>query len=317
MRYLIAILLLAATAQAQMPLEDGEFAFEGQVWPVDPTNIVRDAKVYYPGGRKANINANTGLMLVLHNWGGTGWEGSAHPVLMANYTNNVVITVNYLQSGSAAYGPLPYDHGLYQAVDVLRALWTVLFTLRGEGYLFDSARIYCVGGSGGGNVCGMANRLAPRTFASVLDMSGPKMPKFGPPLDSRWGALSPNEFRIRDLTDPALNAITRSLGHAQIRMVHGRQDQIAPYADAVAAASTLGASLLTVEPWGLWGPYQDPYHSIGDRTLIALHDFQWPLYFVRRPGLTDFELNDNRVRYPVVGGEWAMSYNGIPTLLWR
>lgn len=317
--FILVLLLFVGTinkAEAALPPEDSAFAIEGQLCPTQPNDRARLIQIYYPGGRLANVLPSTGIMVILHNWGGVGAQGSANPVLMANFTNNVVITVDYFQSGNAAYGPAPYDHGLYQATDALRALWTVFFNLKGAGIAFDSARIYCVGGSGGGNVCGMANRLAPRTFASIVDMSGPKTVKFSGPLNSRWVALPPNEFRIRDLQDAALNAITRSLGSAQIRMVHGRLDEVVPYADVVNAATSLGASLLTVEPWGLWGPYLNPYHSIGDRTLIAMHDFQWPLYFVRRTGLTDFERNDNLVRYPVVGGRWGMSFNGPPTLLW-
>lgn len=317
MRFILPLLLLlVSSAEASLPVEDSTFAIEGQMCPTSPNDRARVVDIYYPGGRLVNVRPDTGICVVLHNWGGTGWEGSAHPVLVANFLNCVTITVDYFQSGDDAYGPLPYDHGLYQAVDVLRALWTVFYTLRGQGVHFDSHRIVGIGGSGGGNVLLVAHRLAPRTFSAIVTMSAPIMPKFGLPLDSRWGALPANEFRIRDLSDPQLSAIARSMSPTVIRMVHGREDQYVPYADAAAAAGVLGASLLTVEPWGLWGPYQDPYHSIGDRTMIAFHDFQWPLYWVRRPGLTDFERNDSAVRYPVAGGTWGMSFNGQPTLLW-
>lgn len=313
---LVCLVLLMSAAAAQLPVEDGPIYYQGQQWPVQPGSRVVTAHVYYPGGRRANILPSTGLCVTLHNWGGTGWEGTAGPVYLANYLNCVAISVDYLQSGQAAFGPAPYDHGLYQAVDVIRGLWFVAYSLQGQGIAFDWQRIIGIGGSGGGNVMAMAHRLAPRTFSAIVTMSAPMKPKFAPPLDSRWGALPPNEFRIRDLTDGPLSNITRSLDEAQIRVIHGRSDAVVPYSDAVAGASAMGASLLTVEPWGLWGPYQDAGHSIGDRTAIALHEFQMPLYSVRRAGLTDFQRNDNLVRYPVAGGTWGMSYNGIPTLLW-
>lgn len=312
----VTLLFFATIAQAQLPPEDAPFQFEGQTWPVQPGTRVVSAHVYYPGGRLINTNANTCLMLSLHNWGGQGYDGAPNPIIMANVLNCVVITVNYLQSGSAAFGPAPYDHGLYQAVDALRALHVVFKTMRTTGRPFDTMRIYATGGSGGGNVALMAHRLAPRTFAAVVVMSAPIMPKFAPPLDSRWGALPPNEFRIRDLSDGPLGAITRSLSRGTVRLVHGFDDPVVPYNDAVAASNALGASLLTVMPWGLWGPYQDAGHSIGNRTAIALQDFQLPLFYLRRTTFTDFELRDNAVRYPVVGGVWGMNYNGTPTLTW-
>lgn len=313
---IVCLSLLVSVAVAQLPVEDGPVYWQGQEWPIQPGSRVVSGRVYYPGGRLANVGPSTGLCMTLHNWGGTGWEGTANPVYIANYLNCVTLTVDYLQSGQAAFGPAPYDHGPYQAVDVIRGLWFVGFSLQGQGKTFDWQRIIGIGGSGGGNVMAMAHRLMPRTLSALVLMSAPMKPKFAPPLDSRWGALPPNEFRIRDLTDGPLTAITRSLDEAVIRMIHGRNDAVVPYSDAVAGASAMGASLLTVEPWGLWGPYQDAGHSIGDRTAIALHEFQMPLYSARRTGLTDFHRNDNLVRYPVAGGTWGMSYNGIPTLLW-
>ena len=59
---------------------------------------------------------------------------------------------------------------------------------------FASGRIYATGGSGGGNVSLMANKLAPRTFACTIDLCGMKklsddiaynLPG-GSGLDARW-----------------------------------------------------------------------------------------------------------------------------------
>jgi len=51
------------------------------------------------GGALAGVNENTGLMLSLHNWGGTHARGTADPDLLADKYNVVAICVDYIQSG--------------------------------------------------------------------------------------------------------------------------------------------------------------------------------------------------------------------------
>ena len=93
--------------------------------------------------------------------------------MLANRLNVVVIGVDYLQSGTDdPKSLLPYDFGYLQALDALRALWFVHDGLAKKKLPFASGRIYAAGGSGGGNVSLMCNKLAPRTFACVVDMSG-------------------------------------------------------------------------------------------------------------------------------------------------
>ncbi len=52
--------------------------------------------------------------------------------------------------------------------------WFVRSSLQQQNTRYNDRRIYSTGGSGGGNVTLMANKLAPRTFASVIDMCGMK-----------------------------------------------------------------------------------------------------------------------------------------------
>jgi hypothetical protein len=83
-----------------------------------------------------NVNASTGLMLTLHNWGGSGCAGTADPVALAQRYNVVALCVDYLQSGKQAAidDPEPYDFGYLQALDALRAFHFVL-----KGSLISSA----------------------------------------------------------------------------------------------------------------------------------------------------------------------------------
>ena len=84
--------------------------------------------------------------------------------------------MNYLQSGpeDSIKGPEPYDFGWLQGLDALRAVWLVFHELVASKQPFGRGRLFATGGSGGGNVTLMANKLATRTFACVVDMCGMK-----------------------------------------------------------------------------------------------------------------------------------------------
>ena len=118
------------------------------------------------------INADTGLMLLLHNWGGTWKQTVPWCNALADRYNLVTISVNYLQSGESKHDKVPYDHGLLQAMDCLRAVYTVAQQLKKSGVKWNSKRLYAAGGSGGGNVSQMVNKLAPASFACIVDMCG-------------------------------------------------------------------------------------------------------------------------------------------------
>jgi len=118
------------------------------------------------------INANTGLMLLLHNWGGYYTMTVPWCDALSNRYNVIAISVDYLQSGQNMHEEVPYDHGLLQAMDCLRALYQVQEQLKAKGVAFNPRRVYSAGGSGGGNVSLMVNKLAPSTFRCIVDMCG-------------------------------------------------------------------------------------------------------------------------------------------------
>src|SRR5262249_43221605 len=111
---------------------------KAQEWPLHPGPRTVSIEIFYPGGERANVNAETGVFLTLHNWGGTGAIGTADPKVLADRYNVVAVTVNYLQSGKAKEPAEPYDFGYLQALDALRALHFVLHDLQSAGIAFDS-----------------------------------------------------------------------------------------------------------------------------------------------------------------------------------
>jgi hypothetical protein len=72
-----------------------------------------DISIHYPDGTIGSVKKSTGLMLTLHNWGGTFCAGTANPDALAKRLDVVAICVNYLQSGRQASveDPEPYDCG--------------------------------------------------------------------------------------------------------------------------------------------------------------------------------------------------------------
>ncbi len=114
------------------------------------------------------------------------------------------------------------------------ALWLVFHQLDADGTPFCRERIFSTGGSGGGNVTLMANKLAPRTFTAVVDMCGMKklsdalaynLPAAGG-LNARWSRdaaspnyLSPGEQEIRFIGHPAHLTEMKRIGTAS-KIVH-------------------------------------------------------------------------------------------------
>lgn len=161
-------------ARNELPRTDDHVYLSAQSWPQQPGPRTVKTSIYYPSGKLAGVNDQTGIMLTLHNWGGIDCVGTADPRTLAERLNVVAVCVNYLQSGPQASieDASPYDFGYLQSLDSLRALAYVRRGLNKAAINYDDGRIFCTGGSGGGNVTLMANKLAPRTFACVIDMCG-------------------------------------------------------------------------------------------------------------------------------------------------
>lgn len=329
----------AAPAWPGLPETNGQAVLPAQEWPREPGPRSVTAFVRYPGGELARVNERTGLMLVLHNWGGVDHTGAPDPILVANRYDVVAISVDYLQSGPGHEDDPPYDFGYYQALDALRALCWVWHGLETRGIPFHKGRIYATGGSGGGNVTLMANKLAPRTFACCVDLCGmarlTDAIAFGDPatttLDARYSPdpdsphyLNAAAQAIRYIAMPEHARIMKDLGNAaRVVIVHGVDDRSCPCADKRELAANLEAAGLEVEPHFITADDVDGKvltssgHPLGDRTRILFKfgdPFLMPVPVSRtRESAADFDCRDEKVRYPVPGGVYIISYrNGYP-----
>ena len=351
MRWQITLLLTLAPSLAlpptamsadplpALPEKDGAVSIPAQEWPLKPGARTIKVAIYYPGGALKNVNASTGLMLTLHNWGGSGCAGTADPVALAQRYNVVALCVDYLQSGKQAAidDPEPYDFGYLQALDALRALHFVFDGLQQRKQPFATGRIYATGGSGGGNVTLMANKLAPRTFACIIDLCG--MAKLsddiafnlpgGSDLNARYSRdpkspfyLSADSQQLRFVGHPDHLKVMKQLqATARIIVVHGAEDTTCPVEDAREMVENLKAAGLGVEPHFITKDQLDGKvftsagHALGNRTQIVFRVADaylladGPKALVRQ-GLTDFERWDTKVRYATPGGAFVISYEG-------
>lgn len=323
-----------------LPQEDGDALIPAQEWPRYPG--ARQVRVYvrYPGGSLDKVTEQTGLFLDLHNWGGTFHSGTADPEALANRYNTVVICVDYLQSGQDWKETPPYDFGYLQALDAIRALYWVYDGLETHGVPFHKGRVYSTGGSGGGNVTLMVNKLAPRTLACAVDMCG--MAKladdlaFGIPgrttLDARYSPdpehpryLNADIQALRFAGHPRHAARMKSLGNTCcLIVVHGVEDASCPVEDAREMVANLQAADLHVEAHWITKEdvdgevFKTAGHALGDRTKIVFEAADKYLlpggsHAAVREGKTDFEHADEAVRYETPGGVYVISYkNGWP-----
>ena len=323
-----------------LPEKDGAVELPAQEWPQRPGARTVRVSVHYPTGKLEGVGKQTGLMLTLHNWGGTDCVGTANPRELAAKLDVVAVCVNYLQSGKADAidGPEPYDFGYLQALDALRALWWLDSGLAKRGKPYEPRRTFCTGGSGGGNVTLMANKLAPRTFACVIDLCGMKklsddiaynLPG-GSDLNARYSRdpksknyLSIDEQELRFVGNPDHLAVMRGLGAAaKVVTVHGTEDTTCPFADAEEMAFWMKRARLDVEPnWiakkDLDGKvFTSAGHALGNRTQIVLGFDHYLLFGGRisqmRDGKSDFERRED-VRYRTSNGAFVISYaSGYP-----
>jgi len=323
-----------------LPEKNGAAEIPAQEWPRRPGPRTVRVLVHYPGGDIASVTSQTGVMLTLHNWGGVDCVGTANPQELARKLNVVALCVNYLQSGpkDSIEGPEPYDFGYLQGLDALRALYWTATKLKETGHAFAEGRMYSTGGSGGGNVTLMANKLAPHTFACVIDMCGMKklsdeiaynLPGNGG-LNARWSRdpaspsyLSRDEQELRFVGNPNHLALMKQWGAtSRILVVHGVDDTVT-YPHAVEMVDNMRRAELMVEPHFITkervdgATFTTTGHALGNRTRIVLElggKYLEPggADAIVRAGPTDFERR-NEVRYPTSGGEFVISYkDGYP-----
>lgn len=330
-------------ARNELPSRSDHVHLLSQSWPHQAGPRTVKVSIHYPGGELVNVNEQTGIMLTLHNWGGRDCVGTADPVVLADQLNVIAVCVNYLQSGPkpAVENPPPYDFGYLQAIDALRALAFVRAGLRKVAHHYDDGRIFCTGGSGGGNVTLMANKLAPRTFACLIDMCG--MNKLsddiafnepgGSRLNARWSRdpmsanyLATDQQEIRFVGDPNHLQIMRRLGTtAKVVVVHGVDDTTCPVADAQEMVANMRSAGLDVDAHFIDADDLDDQvltstgHALGNRTQIPLRVAGKYLNpegsaSLRRIGLTDFDRREEIV-YQTSNGRYVISYaTGIPAV---
>lgn len=306
-----------------------------QEWPLRPGPREVRVSVNYPGGTRAGIGPRTGIFLTLHNWGGSDCDGTANPAELAREFNVVAVCVNYLQSGrkDSIDGPEPYDFGWLQGLDALRALWFVFHELDASKIPFAHGRLFATGGSGGGNVTLMSNKLAPRTFTCVVDMCGMKklsdalaynLPAAGG-LNGRWtrdpansNFLSPGAQEIRFVGHPAHLSEMKRLGTtAKIVTVHGVEDKTCLADGEEMVANMKNAGLDVVPVWVTKDMvdgkvFTTTGHALGNRTLIPGRVAgKWLRAdspdALERKTPTDFERRDE-VRYATSDGTFIISY---------
>ncbi|MFM9966337.1 MAG: alpha/beta hydrolase family protein [Planctomycetaceae bacterium] len=325
-----------------LPEQNALVEIPAQEWPLRPGPRRVRVLVHYPGGKLANVGERTGFMLTLHNWGGTDCVGTASPTVLAEQLNVVALCVNYLQSGpkDSIEGPEPYDFGYLQALDALRALWWLDHGLTTRKIKFARGRVFATGGSGGGNVTLMCNKLAPRTFACVVDLCGMKklsddiafhLPG-GSDLDARFSRdpASPNYLsldhqELRFIGNPDHLATMKALGSAsKIVTVHGVDDTTCPYADAVEMVGWMKRARLDVEPQFVTKERVDGKvftttgHALGNRTEIVLQVPSRSLSPdakrspMMRIGPSDFDLAET-IRFRTTNGAFEIDYSqGFP-----
>jgi lysophospholipase L1-like esterase/acetyl esterase/lipase len=321
-----------------LPLKNDSVLIPVQPWPHRPGPRSVRVSVSYPGGLLQNVDEQTGIMLTLHNWGGEDCVGTADPNALAERLNVIAVCVNYLQSGKrdSVESPEPYDCGYLQAVDALRALAYVRNGLKQAAQRYDDARIFCTGGSGGGNVTLMANKLAPRTFACIVDLCGMKklsddiafdLPD-GSSLNARWSQdtaclnyLSADDQAIRFVGNPEHLAVMKSLNAtSKIIVVHGQDDATCPFADAEELVTNLQSARIEVEPYFIGKGdldghvFTDSGHALGNRTEIVLQVAGKYLKTdspdaIRRTGPTDFDREED-IEYSTTNGRFVISYSG-------
>ena len=306
----------------------------GQEYRFQPGKREFEVYVKYPA---KGINSNTGFMLVSHNWGGTWKYTQPWCDLLSDRFNLICLSVNYLQSGEAKHDKVPYDHGLLQAMDCLRALYVVQQELDSKNIKFNRQRFYAAGASGGGNVSLMVNKLAPSTFGCIVDLCG--MPGLTNDIAFGVGKLNAGYSKdpaspkyltaamqeIRDPGNPAhLKMIKKLNPNNKVVIVHGLDDRSCNPADKMLIASAMVRAGFRPDTHFLTANdvdgkiVRDTRHSIGNRPeVISKFGFNYLAengkFAAVISGKNDFDAR-HEVVYPVTGGKYIISFKDMPTI---
>lgn len=338
----VAIVTLSLTTLACVARAEQDQQFVAQEWSFAPGERVVRMWVQEP---PAGIGPNTGLMLVLHNWGGV-YNAAQYVTWCRTFAeryNVIAASVNYLQSGDEwkKHRERPYDHGYLQAMDCIGALYHIRLRLQEQGVPFNERRVYAMGGSGGGNVTQMVMKLAPHTFACGVDICG--MPgltdgiaygtgEYGSGLNAGYSReqdspryLSPDMQEIRDFGHPAHCRLLKAANPAlKIVIVHGVTDRSCPvvhkirqYGEMVKAGLDVDAHFLTeFDVDGV--AVTSTGHAVGHRDKVVM---KYADVYLREDGArarstacaSDFE-RGGVVEYPTSNGTVVIDYSAYPTI---
>jgi len=323
-----------STSSAAPENFNGLHKFSAQEYRFEPGP--REVQVYVRAPKKG-INSNTGLMLVSHNWGGT-WKYTAPWCdILSDRFNLICMSVNYLQSGQAKHDKVPYDHGLLQAMDCLRALYMVQKKLDDAKITFNRKRIYAAGASGGGNVSLMVNKLAPATFACIVDLCG--MPGLTNDIAFGVGRLNAGYSRdqnspkyltkaMQEIRDPGYLphlAIQKKVNpRNKVVIVHGLDDTHCNPADKMLIASNMVRAKFRPDTYFLTPAFVDgkiiknTSHAIGNRPEVIARFGGCYLsengsFAAQITGKSDLDARHDVV-YPVTGGKYIISFKAEPTV---
>ena len=315
-----------------LPAVNGSVVLPAQKFPYHKGDRTIKVYLYYPEGKLSAVNSTTGLFLTLHKWQGRNAGGAPSPKVLSTRYNTICVAVDYLQSGPATMEP--YDFGYLQSLDALRALHYVRAALDRDKIAFSKQRIYCCGGSGGGNVSLMVNKFAPRTFACVVDLSGMasltddiafKLPG-GSILNARYSKdpaspayLEKQMQEIRDNGNPAHLALMKKIGNiAKIVVVHGVDDKYCLASDKKRVVENMKAAGLDVEPHFIEKKDIDGKvitnsgHSIGSRTKLLIKFADKYLSEksgeMRKNEKSDFDFKDEPIKFETSNGDYLISY---------
>ena len=306
----------------------------GQEYRFQPGKREFEVYVKYPA---KGINSNTGFMLVSHNWGGTWKYTQPWCDLLSDRFNLICLSVNYLQSGEAKHDKVPYDHGLLQAVDCLRALYVVQQELDSKNIKFNRQRFYAAGASGGGNVSLMVNKLAPSTFSCIVDLCG--MPGLTNDIAFGVGKLNagyskdPSSHKyltaaMQEIRDPGnaahLQIMKKFNPGNKVVIVHGLDDRSCNPADKMLIAAAMVRAGFRPDTHFLTANdvdgkiVRDTRHSIGNRPeVISKFGFNYLAengkFAAVISGKNDFDAR-HEVVYPVTGGKYIISFKDMPTI---
>ena len=217
----------------------------GQSVSADEADYMNEEFDGYVGLRihlPASQDENTGLMVVLHGWGGDYTQYDASCRSWVEMYNVITLQVNYRDSGD---GSAIYDFGKYQAIDVLRAMDYVL-----SAYPINTRRIIGWGGSGGGDVILQVAKMAPHTFACIMEVAGITKPTDAADTDAGyttdpaggWQAMALGPGKSYTVPEYQLRSPQHyaDLFNAPIIILHGDDDDVVSvqHAHDMAAALT-------------------------------------------------------------------------------